>query len=437
MNSFHDLSKKRMADPTPTKREILTGFSKTFWSAITMELFERLAYYGMFTVLALYLTVELKFSAEAMGSMMAVFTAVLYILPIFAGALADRYGYRLALIVAFAILTVGYFVTASVTSYWMVFSALMLVAIGGSIIKPTISGTVSHSTDTKSSSLGFGIYYLVVNIGGFCGPVIANYVRTHASFNIVFIVSASACLLMLLPALFFYKEVAGQTNAGSKRSIGRVFTDSLLVFKEIKFIVFLVIFSGYWAMFIQLYVTLPLFIEQFVDTTVILGRKIEPELFITVDAAMIIVFQIFVSMAVRKVKAITAMITGVFITAVSMCMLSVSSSAWVVLAAIIVFSIGEMTASPRFFEYVGRIAPRDKVALFLGYAFMPISIGNLLGGTLGGRLFGHFARDRGDPAYMWYAFAALGLVTGFALIVYDHFAARTNSETQSSSDHAR
>lgn len=386
-----------------------------------MELFERLAYYGMFTVLALYLTEELKFSAEAMGFMMAMFTAVLYVLPILAGALADRYGYRIALIAAFSTLTVGYLITATVTSYGMIFSALMLVAVGGSIIKPTISGTVSHSTDTKSSSLGFGIYYLVVNIGGLCGPLIANYVRTHTSFNLVFVVSAVACVLMLIPVLFIYKEVAGEANQESRRTIGKVLADSVLVFKDIKFIVFLVIFSGFWAMYIQLYVSVPLFIEHFVNTTVIIGRKIEPELFISVDAAMIIIFQIVVSMLIRKVKAITAMITGVFITSISMLIPAISSSAWIVLTAIIVFSVGEMTASPRFFEYVGRIAPRDKVALFLGYAFLPISIGYLVGGTLGGKLFGYFARDLNHPEYMWYVFAALGLTTAIGLAIYNRF----------------
>ncbi|MGQ9854989.1 MAG: MFS transporter, partial [Candidatus Oleimicrobiaceae bacterium] len=137
----------------------LRGFSGTFWLAIVFEFFERGAYYGMMSFLSVYLTEQLHFSKESVGLIKGTIQPLLYFLPILSGAIADRFGYRRTLLIAFSLLGGGYFLTSQVTSYTAVFLALVVMGLGAGIFKPIISSTIARTTDETTSSLGFGIYY--------------------------------------------------------------------------------------------------------------------------------------------------------------------------------------------------------------------------------------------------------------------------------------
>jgi dipeptide/tripeptide permease len=177
---------------------LLRQLPRTLFSAVIMELFERLAYYGMALVLGIYVVDHLGIPVDRYGWVYGVFTGALYLLPLLAGALADRFGYKPALAIAFATLTAGYFVLGAATSFGWLCVALGLIAVGGSIIKPTISGTVTRTTvEGSTRPVGFGLYYMMINAGGLIGPVIAAQVRNRTEFRYVFWVSAAACALML------------------------------------------------------------------------------------------------------------------------------------------------------------------------------------------------------------------------------------------------
>ena len=97
--------------------KFLRQLSGTLYSAVVMELFERLAYYGMVMVLGIYIVDRLGVPADTFGLVYGLFTGALYFLPVLAGALADRFGYRPALIVAFATLSGGYFLLGATTEF--------------------------------------------------------------------------------------------------------------------------------------------------------------------------------------------------------------------------------------------------------------------------------------------------------------------------------
>ena len=173
--------------------KILRELPGNLWSAVVMELFERLAYYGMVLVLGIYVVDHMGIPADLYGVVYGLFTAALYFFPVVAGALADRFGYKPALTVAFATLTGGYFVLGTASSFPMFCLALGLIAVGGSIIKPTISGTVTRTTDEGSTRpVGFGLYYMMINAGGLIGPVLAAQIRNRSEFTFVFWRSAAA-----------------------------------------------------------------------------------------------------------------------------------------------------------------------------------------------------------------------------------------------------
>ena len=198
------------AAPDSPKKPFLRSFPRVFWLANVMELFERAAYYGLNAVLAVYLTISvaeggLGFGQQAVGFLQGIVYAATYVLPILGGALADRYGYRKMLIVAFSLLATGYFAAGHMSSYALVFLALLVMATGSGLFKPIISGTIARTTDEKTSSFGFGIYYWMINLGAFLAPLVVSWLKGF-SWQYVFTASALYTGLMLLPAVFVFRD---------------------------------------------------------------------------------------------------------------------------------------------------------------------------------------------------------------------------------------
>jgi len=385
-------------------------FPRTFWVANSMELFERWAWYGLFAVLALYLTQStdtgaLGFTQTQKGSIMGTVTAILYFLPLFTGALADRFGYKKMLIIAFVILSSSYFLMGQVRSYSAVYGAFLLVALGAAIFKPIVSATVTKTTDETTSSIGFGIFYMIVNIGGFVGPVFSSKLRHIYGWDIVFIMAASAIAVNILLVLIFYKEPGREKNTDPFwHSIWKSLKNILTALADMKLTIFLIIMIGFWTMFNQLFYTLPNFIDQWVDTQMIyqwisgfspaiasaVGTKdgtIAPEMMVNLDAGFIILFQILISSLVMRLKPVNAIISGIMVVSVGIGLAFATNNGFYVIAGIFIFAIGEMASSPKFTEYIGRIAPKNKEALYMGTSFLPVAVGNYFAGLFSGPVY--------------------------------------------------
>jgi len=387
----------------------IKSFPRTFWVANSMELFERWAYYGMFAVLSVYLTDPvskggLGFSQEQRGVMQAVVTAILYLLPILGGAIADRFGFRKVLIAAFVTLASGYFAMGQFHAYAPVFLSFLIVAVGGAIFKPIIVATVSKTSPKGSDTLGFGIFYMIVNIGGFIGPWAASKMR-DINWEYVFMMCSGVIVFNLL-LLFFYKEPAKEQKKKEtlSQSLNHIIANTVIVLKDTKFVFFLVIMVGFWVMYMQLFFTVPVYITQWVDTTVIYSKLgylqsvfgsvdegmgvIRPEMMINVPAFTIILFQVIISNSLSKIKPIRTMIVGIFVVALAFLQMYYYVNGWLIALSLVTLAFGEMASSPRIQEYISRIAPKEKVALYMGYSFLPLAGGNLLGGLLSGKLYG-------------------------------------------------
>ncbi len=370
------------------------------YSALVMELFERLAYYGMALVLGIYLVQHLGIRADLYGVVYGVFTGALYFLPLLAGALADRYGYRPALAVAFATLTGGYLLLGTARSLPLVCTALALIAVGGSIVKPTVSGTVTRTTEEGTTRpVGFGLYYMVINAGGLIGPVVAAQVRNRTEFRYVFWISAAACALMLLQALAAFREPVPPAERASGKTLGQVLAEIVLVLGNWRFVLLLVIFSGFWGMINVLFGFMPLYVESFTDLSGLeaavnsllpLGHWLNPEVLISLDALLIVLLQAPISYLTRRWPTLRAMLVGTSVATLSWILPALSPAALFVAAGIAVWSLGEMTCSARFFEYCGTVAPPDRVAVYLGYSFLSIFLGNLYSGPWAGWLYQTF-----------------------------------------------
>ncbi len=389
---------------------LIKQFPKTFWLANTMELFERWAYYGVFVVLSIYLTDPISkgglgFTSDQRGIMQAVATGILYLFPILGGALADKFGFRKVLLAAFATLASGYFCMGQFSSYALVFASFLIVAIGAALFKPIIVATVSKTTSKKNDTIGFAIFYMIVNIGGFLGPFVASKLR---ALDWVFVFSMSAAVILFnLILLYFYKEpdrTKDKKEETLSQSILQILTNMKVALSDFKFLSFLIIMVGFWIVYMQLFFTLPVFITQWVDTSDVYNSSsflasaigtvqdgvgiIQPEQIVNIAAFTIIFFQLITAKIIMKIKPIVTMIFGTIVISLAMGQFSFQSLGILIILGVVIFAFGEMVSSPRIQEYIGRIAPRDKVALYMGVSFLPVAGGNFFGGLLSGNLYG-------------------------------------------------
>jgi proton-dependent oligopeptide transporter, POT family len=413
------------------------AFTKNFWTVILMEFFERGSYYGVMSILSVYLVLSrdeggLSFSKESVGAIKSVITPLLYFLPILSGALGDRFGYRRILFFSFFTMSLGYLFTGFSTTYVTVFSSLVLVALGAGFFKPMIAGTIARVTDESNSTLGFGIYYWSINLGAFLFPLILIPWLKSIAWNYIFFMAALGTGWLLALNFFVYREPITERIA---RPLRQVFAEMFGVLKDFRFIVMIVIYSGFWIMYFQVYDSVLWYLTEKVDMAPF-NRLInavlsffmtapswhfEAEHVTVMNAGAIILLQLLVSAMVRKTKALPTMIFGISLGSIGMGMLAISPNAWIFLASMFIFTLGEMIAHPKFISYVGIIAPQDKKAVYQGYSFLYGVIGSGVGGILGASLYVRFVERMNQPSLLWLTFSGIGVVTIIGLLLFNRF----------------
>ena len=407
--------------------DLRTGFTGSFWVANILELFERLAFYGSKAILAVYLVEKLGLGLTG-STLVGLYGFAVFFLPTFAGPLVDRYGFRRSLIACFSIFSLGYFAiglaglpmgrmfVASVGLTPYIIGALLLTAIGGSLIKPCIVGTVARTTTSETKSLGYSIYYTLVNLGGALGPVLGLQVREGLGIEYVLVMSAMTSLLNLLGTILFFREPEQTASTEAPRTLAQVIKDMGLVFTNVRFMGFLVIFSGFWIMFWQIFYGLPFYVRDVLHYP-------RFELIETVDAWAIILLTVPVTALMKKVRPILAMASGFAMASFGWLLIGAVPTLSATVAGIAIFAVGEAMQAPRFYEYVADLAPKDQVGTYMGFAFLPVAIGALVAGYLSGFLVEHFLKQSHRPGLMWFTLAAIGGVSTLLMLLYDRFVA--------------
>jgi len=453
--------------------EIRTGFERPFWIANISEIFERLSYYGAFASLALYLQERLNFSTEQTGTLTGIFGGMVWFMAIFGGAAADRLGFRRALSIAYLILAVAYFLIGSIAAPWLapvrnavpislfVGFILVLPALGVSLVKPCVVGTTARASKENVRSIGYSIYYTMVNIGGAAGPYCASWAHRHLGVENVYRVAALSVFAMFFLVLLLFREPrkAGDVPPPSIAMVARnfctvvgnhrlvlpallvavllrvglwvypftvpwwiwIFLLALVLSGISRFMWFLVIFTGYWVVFWQQYISLPGYIHKFINP------QADVEKILVTDGITVICLTLAVSLLSRKIPPLQAVILGTVITSLSWVILAFRPTVWGAVLSLFVLALGEITQQPPYYEYISRLAPAGQQGTYMGFAFLPIGIGSLIGGWFGGTLMHHFGEVANQPQRIWWVTTAVGLATAAALWVYDKTLARAGS----------
>ncbi len=445
--------------------EIRTGFERAFWVANITEIFERLSYYGAFASLALYLQERLNFSTEQTGTLTGIFGFGVWFFAMFGGAVADRIGFRRALSIAYLILAAAYFLIGSIGASWLtpvrnavplglfVGFILMLPALGVALVKPCVVGTTARASKENVRSIGYSIYYTMVNIGGAAGPYYASWAHRHLGVENVYRVAALSVFAMFFVVLFSFREPRkpGDAPPPSIANVARNFCVVvgnyrlvlpvlmiasllriamwvypftapwwiwlallLLVLAGIsRFTWFLVLFTGYWVVFWQQYISLPGYIHGYISPTA------DIEIILVTDGLTVICLTLAMNFLTRKIPAFQAVILGTVITSVSWLILAFRPTVWGAVLSLFVLALGEIIQAPRYYEYISRLAPPGQQGTYMGFAFLPIGIGSLIGGWFGGKLMHHFGEVTHQPGRIWWAVTAVGVATAALLWIYD------------------
>lgn len=405
-------------------KEIREGFERPFWVANTSEIFERLSYYGAFSSLALYLHERLAFSTELTDSLTGFFGGMVWFLAIFGGAVADKLGFRRALSMAYLILAAAYFLIGSIGASWLaplrglvpltMFVALVLLlpALGIALVKPSVVGTTARASKENVRTLGYSIYYTMVNIGGTAGPFVADWAQRHLGLERVFRVSALSVFAMFFLVFFFFRDPRkpGDVPAPSLLQVVRNF---LAILWPPRFLIFLLIFTGYWVVYWQQYTSLPGYLHTYVDA------HARVQLILITDAAIVVCLTFAVNYLARKIPPFHAVILGTVITSLSWVVLSFWPTVTGAVVSIAVLAIGEIIQQPPYYAYISRLAPPGQQGTYMGFAFLPLGIGSLVGGWFGGTMMHHFGEVQHQPARAWWAISAVGFSTALLLLLYD------------------
>lgn len=405
-------------------QEIRTSFQRPFWIANTSEIFERLSYYAVFAALVPYLIHGLQIPTVVATTLGGMFGGVVWVMAVFGGALADRIGFRRALSTAYFVLACAYFLVGSIGAPWLApvrgvmpiwllaGIIVLLPALGVALVKPSVVGTTARASNENVRSLGYSIYYTMVNIGSFFGPILAGWIHDRLPVEMTFLLAAVSVALMMVVVLVFFKEP--KMNAGEKaptlREVAKNFTT---VIGNWKFTLFLVIFSGYWIVYWQQWLILSTYVTNYIDA------KANPDYFLATDPLIVITCTVAMTLLTRKWPAFRAIIFGSLITSISYLVIVAHFGMMGVYLGLAVLAIGEIMQSPRYYEYISRLAPEGQQGTYLGFAFLPIGIGSLVGGPVGGALLHRFGEELHQPATVWLIITGIGLLTTLLLFVYD------------------
>ncbi len=444
-------------------------FPRVFWTANATELFERAAYYSMASFVVIYLgRLGLgRYWPSLLSS--TILWALLYFLPILSGTIADQLGFRRSLLVAFVLLTAGYFLMGypvwiggkdlapvpgrELTAGWdavlPVILGILLIGAGGSVVKPCISGTVQKA-HVGRATLAFAIFYMVINVGSIVGRVVAYWVRSSwSNLSYIFLVAMAGSVVAFFVVLVAYRDPDRPAGAPSKpaRSVGRILLDMVLVLRNPRFALFLAILSGFWFLYNQVYNVLPLYAGKILETNPAL------DLYTAANPITIVCFQLLITKLFGGMKAIRSIVVGTVIIGLAMLINLVplyagggmraplvggipAGSVFIVLTVTLI-AFGELFTAARTFEWIGAMAPKGQEGLFLGYANLPTAIGALVSGWVGAYIFNEImcggAAQRPDglldvrpgaAATGWIILTAIGFASAASMWLYNRWLER-------------
>ncbi|MFW3146139.1 MAG: MFS transporter [Thermoplasmatota archaeon] len=399
--------------PISRMSKMFRSYSPQYWVVISLELFERGAYYGIMGYFPVHMVRNVGLTGTEFGILYAILLALLYTVPLIASSLARKFGYRTILLFAFILLVPAYVTMTFLDSYYMFFPLIIAWGVGAGAFKPMVSATIAHVTEKEHRNSAYSIYYLSINWGSLLAMVGIGLFIPEAFAAIAFAVGAVLITINLLITFFLYKN---PVERNPEEKIFEAVKNLFRVLKDTKFAVLLLIYAGFFFIFSSMHTFLPVYYTEF-------GLKpftaFEAPLMSAINPLTIVMLGPFLSRFMDRFQSLKLMITGMFVFSMGLFLLGMFPAWYTMAIGIFIFSIGEFMTHPNFISYVSKIAPEDKVALYMGYAFIPSAIGNVVGSVFGGVMWDGIAVKMEQPSYFWGIYVAIGFITIGNFLIYN------------------
>ncbi len=418
----------------PDQIEARTPYPNVFWVANSIEVLERFAYYGIYFGFAIYMA-SLGYSRAQLGIAQSIFLLLSYGIPVISGTFADRYGFKKVLIVSYLAYLPAILLLIFTKSFSGIVLTMLSIGLAAGIFKPLVAGTVRAVTDQTNKTMGFGIFYAMVNVGGSFGPIVLGKLRA-ISWDYAFMAAAASIFLMLLITIFFYEEPEREIEG---KTLGEKFGEIGVALSDLKFTALLILLGVFfWLPFWSFFNLCAIYIDSNLDTVRlyqsmqgVLGAAVT-NFFSQIDEDgrrrilgetiahtgwIIMMLQVFVSRIAESRKAMPTFLVGLLLIGLGFVVIGFSaiSAPALIFLGIMIVAVGEMVSSPRIQEYITWIAPKEKAGLYMGMNFLAIMIGAALSGVTYTSLSGYF-NDMGRPDYVWYVLSAHTILAIFVLV---------------------
>lgn len=403
-------------------------FPRIFWVALLLELLERLAFYGVYINLSVYLGKTVGLTDMETGRLLGVFALVRSWVPLGAGILADRIGFRQSLSISFSLYAISYGLLYLLPMRWGAWIAVLGMAVAGAFLKPVIPATVRLYAPEERRTVGFSYFYASVNAGSVVGKTLTKIVREMVSLRASMLNAIVACLVGLGIAITMFREPKSTTEiaAEAKKPAQNPLADLWFAAKNAQLSLFILLLSGYYLLIEQFYQTFPTYIVRSFGETV-------PREYITlINPLSIALLQVFVGRMTSKLAAPMAISLGVLVGAVSMLLMGAIPSLAGACGSFFVFALAEMILSPRLYEYICSFAPKGREGMYMGIAIIPAGVGGGIGGVLSGYLISKYLPENGarNPLAVWGAYAVIGVVCASLLFGYGRWVARRRARAE-------
>ena len=390
-----------------------TKLPREFWAVNASNLFERGAYYGMLAVFSYHLVYNVGIESWMVGILTGISMGLINFIPLISTALASKYGFKKILLLSYTTLAIGYITLGLGYSIILIFLAVIIMGLGSGFEKALIAASISHSSDEENRNYAFNVYYWVINFGAFFIPLSITFLFVPETYGSVFFLMALFIVCSFLIILLSYKNpVEPDPSIPPLKAVKNL----KVIFKDPKFALVLLIFSGCWFMLYTRKPFTPLFMTDF---------RILPNWFIPILAALnpgtiITLGQVWAYIIKgKKIDSLKMLIAGVLIISAGFFIVGITLNPAVFIAGIIILSFGELVSYPAFLSYVSKIPPKEKRSIYMGYSFLPLAIAGVTAPIAGGFLYYYIAEEMAMGRLFWAIVASIGLVSATAFIYYD------------------
>lgn len=381
----------------------IKSYTLQFWLLNSLQLLEKFAYWLVLIQMPVYIAQKdvhygLKWEQTAKGMIFFVWALVQNITPIFSGGYADKYGRKKFIQLSFVLIVIGYFLLGTQKDFYLFLLGTVFLGFGSGLFKPSVQGFIASTLNDKNTSIGWSIYFMLLNVGVLFAAPISKYIKDY-SIEYIFYSSLIIIVICLLISFFIKKPEKNTTRE-------KVLSSAIIEFKKPYIYSFMLIISGFIIIYMQFYETLPNFIVDWTDSSSLVqtlklpefmlsntnrGLMLAFEWFYTINSLLIILFIVPVSWLIKKCKIKSVLIIGVLLSTFGLFLSGLSMIAVVTLSGIILYTFGEMIVNPKITEHFSKLSNNNNKSLYMGFLSLAQAIGLGFGSLIGSFLYMSFS----------------------------------------------